>query len=253
MTDGEAFIRAICRNPEDEHVRLVYADWLQRDGCSLEECQRGDFIRVQCELARWDDGLPRQDIITLDDGRRYEFKPTAELRCRERELLQQHVKDWLPILGYVWWLEGDHACVGGTIQRPTDAKPHYSCTFRRGFVEEIADVTLEFWIGTECPQCGGDGRVDRGLIRDSLCGRCHGLGRTNAHGPEIVKAAPIREVRFTDPYEAAIPEFIGYPGPLGAIAGTEALARQRASERSITWARNIAFPVTTCQKSSPSA
>ena len=44
----EPFLRAICENPEDDTVRLVYADWLDENG----DADRAEFIRVHCELAR---------------------------------------------------------------------------------------------------------------------------------------------------------------------------------------------------------
>ena len=39
----EPFLRAICANPEDNTVRLVYADWLAENG----DEERAEFIRLQ--------------------------------------------------------------------------------------------------------------------------------------------------------------------------------------------------------------
>jgi uncharacterized protein (TIGR02996 family) len=65
MTQDEAFLQAIIENPDDESLRLVYADYLD------EQCdQRGEFIRVQCALAG----------LAYDDPRR------EALDVREREL-----------------------------------------------------------------------------------------------------------------------------------------------------------------------
>lgn len=50
MTREDAFIADIIANPADDAVRLIYADWL--DGQGREEY--GEFIRLQCELARID-------------------------------------------------------------------------------------------------------------------------------------------------------------------------------------------------------
>jgi uncharacterized protein (TIGR02996 family) len=47
MSEREAFLHAICENPEDDAARLVFADWLQEHG----EEERAEFIRVQIELA----------------------------------------------------------------------------------------------------------------------------------------------------------------------------------------------------------
>jgi uncharacterized protein (TIGR02996 family) len=47
----EPFLRAICENPDDDTVRLVYADWLDEHG----ELERAEFIRLQVAQA----GKPR--------------------------------------------------------------------------------------------------------------------------------------------------------------------------------------------------
>ena len=45
--DHEAlFLQAVLENPDDDTPRLIYADWLEERGDP-----RGEFIRVQCELA----------------------------------------------------------------------------------------------------------------------------------------------------------------------------------------------------------
>jgi uncharacterized protein (TIGR02996 family) len=57
MTHDEAFLRAILDNPDDDTPRLVYADWLEEQGDP-----RGEFIRLQCLLARmpYDDPARRE-------------------------------------------------------------------------------------------------------------------------------------------------------------------------------------------------
>jgi uncharacterized protein (TIGR02996 family) len=95
MAPDEAFLEAILANLEDDTPRLVYADWLtDRDD------PRGEFIHVQCLLAR----------MTEDDPRR------TALEDRESELLNRHQDDWL-----------------GTL-RPLLS----GWTFRRGFLDEVA-------------------------------------------------------------------------------------------------------------------
>jgi uncharacterized protein (TIGR02996 family) len=51
LSQDEAFRRDILANPDDDAVRLIYADWLD------EQCDRdrADFIRVQCRLAQLKD------------------------------------------------------------------------------------------------------------------------------------------------------------------------------------------------------
>src|SRR4051812_42577131 len=101
MNDA-AFLAEVLAAPEDDAPRLVYADWLEEQG----RAERGELIRVQCELARLDEDDPRRD--GLED--------------RERELLRAHGAEWvdeLPDCGSKdLWMAGP--------------------AFRRGFVEHLA-------------------------------------------------------------------------------------------------------------------
>jgi uncharacterized protein (TIGR02996 family) len=73
LTPQEAFLKAILEQPDDDAPRLMYADWLE------EKCDpRGEFIRVQCQLAQTAKGAPGW----------------KRLRQRERELLDQHGAEW---------------------------------------------------------------------------------------------------------------------------------------------------------------
>jgi uncharacterized protein (TIGR02996 family) len=106
MTHDEAFLQAIIENPDDDTPRLVYADWLDEHG----QEERAEFIRVQCELAR----------LTSDDPRR------PKLKTRERELLNEHQREWAGPLGR--WA--------------------YPNEFRRGFVEAIT-IRPAVFLGVE--------------------------------------------------------------------------------------------------------
>jgi uncharacterized protein (TIGR02996 family) len=92
MTDEQlAFIREIVASPDDLVPRLVYADWLEERGDP-----QGEFIRVQCELAR----------LPADDPRQ------AELRGRERELLQEHRAEWIAAIGPgIRWYQPRHGFI----------------------------------------------------------------------------------------------------------------------------------------------
>jgi internalin A len=72
-TPEDAFLQAIVESPEDDTPRLMYADWLTERGDV-----RGDFIRVQCELARLEPDHPGYD----------------RLREQEQELLEAHSGRW---------------------------------------------------------------------------------------------------------------------------------------------------------------
>jgi type IV pilus assembly protein PilB len=94
MTD-ETFLSAIHAEPDNDMHRLAYADWLEERGDP-----RGEFIHVQCWLARMQDTDPLY----------------PRLREREQELLDQHRPAWLGELG------------------PLTKQS----TFRRGFLDEVA-------------------------------------------------------------------------------------------------------------------
>jgi uncharacterized protein (TIGR02996 family) len=64
--EEDSLLRAVAAEPEDDAVRLVYADWLDEHG----QPERAEFIRVQVERAR----------LAEDDDRQ------AELAAREKEL-----------------------------------------------------------------------------------------------------------------------------------------------------------------------
>ena len=77
--DEQSFLSAICDRPDDDTVRLVYADWLEESG----QPARGEFIRGQVELAGLPPGTP------ADERRR------AALFAREAELWKAHGAKWL--------------------------------------------------------------------------------------------------------------------------------------------------------------
>lgn len=50
MTEREKALRhAICQEPHDDHVRLIFADWLEEDG----RCEQAEFIRAQIKSPGW--------------------------------------------------------------------------------------------------------------------------------------------------------------------------------------------------------
>jgi uncharacterized protein (TIGR02996 family) len=75
MRDDEAFLRAICDNPDDDLPRLIYADFLDEH----DDGERAELIRVQCELAR-----------PVGDSQRF-----AKLVVRSEQLLLNHRRRWL--------------------------------------------------------------------------------------------------------------------------------------------------------------
>lgn len=105
MSIDDDFIQTIIASPDDDAPRLVYADWLEEQGDP-----RGEFIRIQCELAK----MPE------DDPRRW------DLELRQGRLLRWYGWQW-------WYMPFD----------PTSVRP----SFYRGFVEEITVSILPFLLG----------------------------------------------------------------------------------------------------------
>src|SRR5579872_2345684 len=104
MTKNEAFLQAICENPDDDTVRLVYADWLEENG----EAERAAFIRKQCELAR----VPEHDPLWI--------------QC------WHHERQW--ITGYKLKLEEPPLPAGGLSWGPF--------SYRRGFLWRLQALHL---------------------------------------------------------------------------------------------------------------
>jgi uncharacterized protein (TIGR02996 family) len=75
-----SFLHAVVDDPDDEAIRLIFADWLEERGDP-----RGEFIRTQCELAK----------LPTGDRRR------PALLERERDLWQRHGDDWRAYLPQV--------------------------------------------------------------------------------------------------------------------------------------------------------
>jgi uncharacterized protein (TIGR02996 family) len=73
MNEAEAMLRLVNSSPEQDGPRLIYADWLAERGDP-----RGEFIRIQCELAR----------LPAADARR------TELQVRADALLKIHQNEW---------------------------------------------------------------------------------------------------------------------------------------------------------------
>ncbi len=68
-TGYEPFLRAICENPEDDTVRLVYADWLDEN----RDPDRAEFIRVQVERARLRDAGSDSETLKVRDQELRQF------------------------------------------------------------------------------------------------------------------------------------------------------------------------------------
>src|ERR1051325_10099572 len=75
MNTQEAFVQAILDQPDDDTLRLVFADWLDEHG----QPERAEFIRVQIELQH----------LNVGDDRYW------DLKTREEDLFIDHAAKWV--------------------------------------------------------------------------------------------------------------------------------------------------------------
>src|SRR5215212_5720776 len=68
------YLQSVREAPADDAPRLGYADWLEEQGDP-----RGEFIRVQCQLATMDENDAQHEALMR----------------REHELLEKHEKQWV--------------------------------------------------------------------------------------------------------------------------------------------------------------
>jgi uncharacterized protein (TIGR02996 family) len=101
LANHDAFMRAICEEPDEVAHRLVYADWLE----DHHDPERAEFIRLQCELARWE--TQRAEVAALED--------------RAYDLLECQRSTWEAPLTSI----------------PPFWSREWSLHFRRGFVEVV--------------------------------------------------------------------------------------------------------------------
>ncbi|MDP6448108.1 MAG: TIGR02996 domain-containing protein [Pirellulaceae bacterium] len=117
----EQFLSAIAANPADDGPRWMYADWL-----SEQADPRGEFIRVQLQLAALREGRPPHRGDERRDHDEFEYDDSvdveAELAVREATLQQEYGDIWLGDL-------------------PTFTSKQ---TFRRGFVEFVELTGKDF-------------------------------------------------------------------------------------------------------------
>jgi uncharacterized protein (TIGR02996 family) len=114
----ETFLQQILEQPDDEVVRLAYADWLLERGDPVRVA-RGEFIQVQCQFARRAEG-GGNPAEWIDSGR------LPELKAREQALLAAFGETW-------------SAPVKKLLGRVGIA-----CEFRRGFIEAVSVESSAF-------------------------------------------------------------------------------------------------------------
>lgn len=229
MTDGEAILAAILDAPDDDAVRLVYADWLEENG----EADRAEFIRVQVRLAT----MPAA-ALTTDDllAETYPGEALARAAAREapgRRLYRLRERELLAALG--WRAALGAGRPDGLV--PEGARYADHVTLSRGFVSAVR-LPLAAWVGGPCATC--EGRPQQGRFHGAgatnpfrwECPACHGTGRAPAHGTALVRAHPLEGVALTDRGPVRHPlvssegeQWSWYDAPWGSVPPSAVLPR----------------------------
>jgi uncharacterized protein (TIGR02996 family) len=106
MTERDALLAGVLAEPEEDTPRLVYADWLEEN----DDAERGEFIRIEVELARTPPGTDEAE------------RRRSALHNRRTQLLKKRRQEWLqPFL-------------------PHAREPE----FERGFVHSLATSAFSF-------------------------------------------------------------------------------------------------------------
>ena len=121
MTPEEAFMLAIVESPDDDGLRLIYADWLDDHG----QADRSEFIRAQVELAR----LPND--LRMGVRRR-------ELEARQGHLLRERGQEWArPFRGLVAGLNFWRGFVEAVSARPDVFLEHADAWFQAAPLRQV--------------------------------------------------------------------------------------------------------------------
>lgn len=216
MSGHDGFLRAIAASPEDDHPRLIYADWLEERG----EVDRAEFIRVQCALARCEEDDERERLGAI------EHRLLRMHRCREGWVprpVQEFAGGWGFERGFFarMKLEAEEFLDRGELLRATPPIRHLDLTGVQGqhivalegsdLLDGLASLDMSEFFADEGPE--GRGRafpaVDR-LVRRL---KQAGIGEL---GLSPAAVAPIFRAWGREP--TAMPTFtVGAGGPGGRL------------------------------------
>src|SRR5262249_44707209 len=89
MTESD-FLAAICAAPEDDDVRLVYADWLEEQGESLQ----AEYVRAEVEVSKIRDEHDTRRHFLFDRAQELDRLHSDSWRQRLAEYLPDHLRSW---------------------------------------------------------------------------------------------------------------------------------------------------------------
>jgi uncharacterized protein (TIGR02996 family) len=179
-----ALIRGVCETPEDDTVRLVYADWLEEH----DQPEHAEFIRVQIGRARKEQQLTAAGVKNV----------RSEPGKREQELFQRIHFDWgfgdgaistYPQLCAVQWFDAGTSGTSGT-----NGITGY---VRRGFVERVS-CRFRVFHGGKCGVCSTCDPYGDGVVADPACPYTGLAGK-------IFAAHPVTEVECPDKIPSGMP------------------------------------------------
>jgi uncharacterized protein (TIGR02996 family) len=193
MIGKTAFENQVHADPDDDTVRLVFADWLDENG----DPGRAKFVRLQIECSKTVNPVPEDDATLglLYDA--MDLLDSAEARG-------------------VWWPYfvgtspyfkvrpegGDAVCVEYEVQHNSYWQMNKIVRFRRGFPDMVFATTQDLVGGNACQWCSGKGyvKVNRrhgNGTRRSGCPECRGKGVGRGLF-DYVAANPIENISVYD-------------------------------------------------------
>ncbi len=193
MSTADHLLRAILDEPAEDLHRLAYADWLEEHGVETEQV-RGEFIRLQLELARLlpviEGHITNQEPLRALIGRRVPLPAVFDLKHQQRD------DSWITIRGLravtADWFDTERDLV------TFEECPHRRKVHQREYFAWLAGRA--FW----CSGLPGDARNEfdwwrRGFVYKVVCPLAWWL----EHGPALVAVQPIERVELSDPIEAS--------------------------------------------------
>jgi uncharacterized protein (TIGR02996 family) len=173
--ERESLLKAVIDAPDDDDVRLVYADWLLEHGQGAD-LDRARFIRLQ----------------VLAEQQPAHSRRRCELRWEAERLLGRHRRAWLSVLP--WWADD----FGGTFFKRGFANQLY--VRANHFKEELPELPASEPIMELCVNCSPDNVPVKKLLALPGLGRlrglnfgCHAIGNKGATA--IAEHADFRHLR----------------------------------------------------------
>lgn len=143
-TERAAFLTAILNQPDDDTHRLVYADWLQEQD-NENDRQQAEFIRLQCEIATWEDKITadvrkraKNLLRRVRSGAPVSLKANTPATKLAREHMLLHGPKWaagtsvLPSQNFVRWFMDDLVLTN-----------RFGPNYRRGFVSILDCLSVD--------------------------------------------------------------------------------------------------------------